>query len=345
MNTQFWVIQAFNGISYGALLFLVGSGLSLIFGVMRIVNLSHGAYFLWGGYIALSVIHVTGSWALSLPVAALAVAFIGMAMERLFLRSEGFGYLRNAVIAVGVGVLIGLAVARWSPAIGESWSQHLAVTAIAIIVSFFVLSRISIIPIDNDVLRQVLLTVGFAFLFQQGALDIWGGNNMDINPPTAFTQSIVVGGVYLPLYRVFMIGMALMFGIALWLVMENTRMGAAVRATVDDAQMARGVGIDTNRISMFIFALGAFLAALGGVIGGAFLGIYPGLDFEMLPLAFAVVIIGGMGSLGGAAIGALAVGLADNFGKALFPEISYFTLYAPMVLILAVKPTGLFGRE
>ena len=98
-------------------------------------------------------------------------------------------------------------------------------------------------------------------------------------------------------------------------------------------------------IDMFIFALGAFLAALGGVIGGAFLGIYPGLDFEMLPIAFAVVIIGGMGSLGGAAIGALLVGLADNFGKALFPEISYFTLYAPMALILAVKPTGLFGRE
>jgi branched-chain amino acid transport system permease protein len=286
MNTQFWVVQAFNGISYGALLFLVGSGLSLIFGVMRIVNLSHGAYFLWGGYIALSVIHVTGSWALSLPVAALAVALIGLSMERVFLRPLGF-----------------------------------------------------------DPLRQVLLTVGFAFLFQQGALDIWGGNNMDINPPAAFTQSLVIGGVYLPVYRVFMIGMAVAIGIVLWLVMEKTRMGAAVRATVDDAQMARGVGIDTNRISMFIFALGAFLAALGGVIGGAFLGIYPGLDFEMLPLAFAVVIIGGMGSLGGAAIGALAVGLADNFGKALFPEISYFTLYAPMVLILAVKPTGLFGRE
>jgi len=128
-------------------------------------------------------------------------------------------------------------------------------------------------------------------------------------------------------------------------VMEKTRMGAAVRATVDDAQMARGVGIDTSRISMLIFSLGAFLAALGGVIGGGFLGIYPGLDFEILPLAFAVVIIGGMGSLGGAAIGALLVGLADNFGKALFPEVSYFTLYAPMALILAVKPTGLFGRE
>jgi branched-chain amino acid transport system permease protein len=342
MNTQFWVIQAFNGISYGALLFLVGSGLSLIFGVMRIVNLSHGAYFLWGGYIALSVINATGSWALSLPVAALAVALIGLFMERLFLRSQGLENLRTAVIAVGVGVLISLAIVR---ATQFTWPQFIIGAVIATVAVFALLTRISIIPIDNDVLRQVLLTVGFAFLFQQGALDIWGGNNMDINPPAAFTQSIVVGGVYLPLYRVFMIGMALVIGIALWLVMEKTRMGAAVRATVDDAQMARGVGIDTNRISMFIFALGAFLAALGGVIGGAFLGIYPGLDFEMLPLAFAVVIIGGMGSLGGAAIGALAVGLADNFGKALFPEISYFTLYAPMVLILAIKPTGLFGRD
>ncbi len=286
MNAQFWLIQTFNGISYGALLFLVGSGLSLIFGVMRIVNLSHGAYFLWGGYIALSVIWATGSWALSLPLAALAVAAIGLLMERVFLRPLGF-----------------------------------------------------------DPLRQVLLTVGFAYLFQQGALDIWGGNNMEINPPAALTHSVVIGGIYLSLYRMFMIAMALLIGITIWLAMEKTRMGAAVRATVDDAQMARGVGIDTNCISMLVFALGAFLAALGGIIGGAFLGIYPGLDFEILPLAFAVVIIGGMGSLGGAAIGAMLVGLADNFGKALFPELSYFTLYAPMVLILAIKPTGLFGRE
>jgi branched-chain amino acid transport system permease protein len=286
VNAQFWVIQSFNGISYGALLFLVGSGLSLIFGVMRIVNLSHGAYFLWGGYIALSVIWATGSWTLSLPVAAVAVALIGLLMERVFLRPLGF-----------------------------------------------------------DPLRQVLLTVGFAYLFQQAALDIWGGNNFEIDPPNVLEHSVVIGGIYFPLYRVFMITTALVIGGAIWLVMEKTRMGAAVRATVDDAQMARGVGIDTNRISMLIFALGASLAALGGVIGGGFLGIYPGLDFEMLPLAFAVVIIGGMGSLGGAAIGAMLVGLADNFGKALFPELSYFTLYAPMVLILAIKPTGLFGRE
>jgi branched-chain amino acid transport system permease protein len=286
VNVQFWLIQTFNGMSYGALLFLLGSGLSLIFGVMRIVNLSHGSYFLWGGYIALSVIWTTGSWALSLPLAALAVAVIGLLMERVFLRPLGF-----------------------------------------------------------DPLRQVLLTVGFAYLFQQAALDIWGGNNMEINPPSALTHSVVLGGMYFPLYRLFMITMALMIGLTIWAAMEKTRVGAMVRATVDDAQMARGVGIDTNRVSMLIFALGAMLAALGGVIGGAFLGVYPGLDFEVLPLAFAVVIIGGMGSLGGAAIGALLVGLADNFGKALFPELAYFTLYAPMVIILAIKPTGLFGRE
>jgi branched-chain amino acid transport system permease protein len=346
MNTQFWVIQAFNGISYGALLFLVGSGLSLIFGVMRIVNLSHGAYFLWGGYIALSVIQFTGSWALSIPVAAFAVALIGIAMERLFLRSEGFEYLRNGAIALGVGILVALAfVAAWPQFVGTGWVKFLAIAAIAAIATYFILSRISVVSIDNDVLRQVLLTVGFAFLFQQAALDIWGGNNMDITPPAVLSQSVVISGIYFPAYRIFMIALALVIGVALWLAMEKTRMGAAVRATVDDAQMARGVGIDTNRISMFVFALGAFLAAVGGVSGGAFLGIYPGLDFEMLPLAFAVVIIGGMGSLGGAAIGALAVGLADNFGKALFPEVSYFTLYAPMVLILAIKPTGLFGRE
>src|SRR5436189_642963 len=167
MDTRFWLIQAFNGISYGALLFLLGSGLSLIFGVMRIVNLAHGSYFLLGGYVALSVIWGTGSWALALPVAAITVALIGLLMERIFLRSLGF-----------------------------------------------------------DPLRQVLLTVGFAFLFQQAALDIWSGNNFDINPPAVLSQSIPVGGIYLPLYRVFMIGVALAIGIVLWLVMENTRIGA-----------------------------------------------------------------------------------------------------------------------
>ena len=286
MNTQFWLVQAFNGVSYGALLFLVGSGLSLIFGVMRIVNIAHGSYFLLGSYVALTVIWTTGSWLLALPAGALAIGLLGLAMERVFLRPLGF-----------------------------------------------------------DVLRQVLVTFGFMLLFQQAALDIWGGDNFMINPPAQLTRSIVVVGLHLPLYRIFMIALAAAIGLALWLVLERTRVGAMVRATVDDAEMARGIGIDTARVSMLVFALGALLAGLGGVIGGAFLGVYPGVDLQVLPIAFAVVIIGGMGSLAGAAIGAVVVGLADNFGKALFPEISYFTLYAPMVLLLAVKPTGLFGRE
>jgi branched-chain amino acid transport system permease protein len=273
-------------VSYGALLFLLASGLTLIFGVMRIVNLSHGAYFLLGGYVALTVIGRTGSWLLALPAAALTIALLGLIVERVFLRPLGF-----------------------------------------------------------DPLRQVLLTVGFAFLFQQAALDIWGGDNLIVQPPAALATSVVIGELHLPAYRIFMIALAAAIGLALWFAMERTRIGAMVRATVDDAEMARGVGIDTSKVSMFIFALGAFLAALGGVIGGAFLGIYPGLDFEVLPIAFAVVIIGGMGSLAGAAVGSMLVGLADNFGKALFPELAYFSLYAPMVLILAMKPTGLLGRE
>jgi branched-chain amino acid transport system permease protein len=286
MDMRFWLLQVFNGISYGALLFLLGSGLSLIFGVMRIVNIAHGSYFLLGSYVALTVIWTTGSWLLALPAGALAIGLLGLAMERVFLRPLGF-----------------------------------------------------------DVLRQVLVTFGFMLLFQQAALDIWGGDNFMINPPAQLTRSIIVGSLHLPLYRIFMIALAAVIGLVLWLVLERTRIGATVRATVDDAQMARGIGIDTARVSMLVFALGALLAGLGGVIGGAFLGVYPGVDLQILPIAFAVVIIGGMGSLAGAAIGAVMVGLADNFGKALFPEISYFTLYAPMVLLLAVKPTGLFGRE
>jgi branched-chain amino acid transport system permease protein len=282
----FWVIQVFNGISYGALLFLLASGLSLIFGVMRIVNLAHGSYFLLGGYVALTVVWTTGSWLLALPISALAVAVLGLVMERLFLRRLGF-----------------------------------------------------------DALRQVLLTVGFALLFQQAALDIWGGDNMDIKAPAVLDWSVQVGQLFLPVYRLFMIAVAGTVGLTLWFVIERTRIGAVVRATVDDAEMARGVGINTARVSMSIFALGAFLAALGGVIGGAFIGVYPGLDFEILPFSFAVVIIGGLGSLRGAVVGSLIVGLMDNFGKALFPEVAYFTLYAPMAMILAVRPTGLFGRE
>jgi branched-chain amino acid transport system permease protein len=282
---EFWVTQAFNGISYGALLFLLASGLSLIFGVMRIVNLAHGSYFLLGGYVGLTTVWQTKSFALALVSGAVAVALVGVGMERLFLRR-----------------------------------------------------------LKQQVLAQVLMTMGFALVFQDLALLIWGGDPYTISVPALLSGALRAGVIVFPIYRMFIIIAATVVGVALWLFLENTRAGATIRAAVDDGEMAQGVGINVPMVSMGVFALGAFLAALGGVVGGGFIGVYPGVDFEILPYAFVVVIVGGLGSLQGAIVGSLMVGLLDNFGKALFPELAYFTLFAPMAVILAVRPTGLFGK-
>ncbi len=282
---EFWVTQTFNGISYGALLFLLASGLSLIFGVMRIVNLAHGSYFLLGGYVGLTTVWRTQSFVLALLLGALAVALVGLAMDRLFLRR-----------------------------------------------------------LQKQELAQVLMTMGFALIFQDLALLIWGGDPYTIPVPSVLAGSLHVGGMVFPVYRLFIIGAAAVVGAALWLLLEETRAGASIRAAVDDGEMAQGVGINVPMVSMGVFALGAFLAALGGVVGGGFIGVYPGVDFEVLPYAFVVVIVGGLGSLRGAIVGSLLVGLLDNFGKALFPELSYFTLFAPMAVILALRPRGLFGK-
>jgi branched-chain amino acid transport system permease protein len=285
VTPEFWVTQTFNGLSYGALLFLLASGLSLIFGVMRVVNLAHGSYFMLGGYVGLSVMWRTGSYVLALVAGALALAVVGIAMERLFLRR-----------------------------------------------------------LPGQTLGQVLMTIGFALIFQDIALLIWGGDPYSIRPPSLLAGVVTAGPGRFPVYRIFIVVIAVAVGAALWLALDRTRVGAMIRAAVDDPEMAQGVGIRVPRVSLGVFALGAALAAFGGVVGAGFLGVYPGLDFEILPYAFVVVIVGGLGSLPGAMVGSLLVGLLDNFGKALFPELSYFTLFAPMALILALKPTGLFGR-
>ena len=286
MSPEFWIAQSFNGISYGALLFLLASGLSLIFGVMRIVNLAHGSYFMLGGYVGLTVALRTKSFTLACIASAVAIALVGIGMERFFLRR-----------------------------------------------------------LHSEVLGQVLMTIGFALIFQDLALLIWGGDPYTVPIPRMLTGTARLGGAVFPIYRIFIVVIAIVVGVALWLVLDRTRIGAMIRAAVDDAEMAQGVGIDVPKVSLAVFALGAALAALGGVIGGGFLGVYPGADFEVLPYAFVVVIVGGLGSLPGAVAGSLLVGLLDNFGKALFPELSYFTLFAPMALILALRPTGLFGRS
>ena len=285
MSPEFIFGQLFNGVSYGALLFLLAGGLSLIFGMMRIVNMTHGSYYLLGGYVALTVMWRGGPFVLGILAAALVIALVG---------------------------------------IGE-WNAFL--------------KRLS-----GQELAQVLTTMGFALIFQDLGLVLWGGDPHTIRLPAALSGSWEIGRFFFPVYRVFIVGVAVLVALVLWLVLEKTRLGAMMRATVDDPEMARGVGINVYLISMGVFAMGALLASVAGVVAGGFVGVYPGADFEILPYAFVVVIVGGMGSMKGALVGSLLVGLLDNFGKALFPELSYFTLFAPMAVILALRPTGLFGR-
>lgn len=282
---NFIIIQTLSGISFAAVLFLLASGLSLIFGVMQIVNVSHGSYYMLGGYIGLSIFNATGNFYLSLLGAGLAIAILGFLMQRLLLKR---------------------------------YVEHFP---------------------------QVLMTMGFALIFRDLALVIWGGDPLSFPAPAFLQHSIHMGETVFPAYRLAVIVISIIVAIGLWLFNDKTTFGAQLRATVDDREMASGVGINVPIVSGLMFALGAFLAAFGGVVAAPVFGVYAGADFEVLPLAFVVVIVGGMGSLKGAAVGSLLVGLMDNWGKALFPDFSLFTIFLPMAIILAIKPTGLFGTK
>jgi branched-chain amino acid transport system permease protein len=252
---------------------------------MKIINIAHGSYFMWGGYVGLSVMRWTGDFVLAILGGSAFIALIGLAMERFFLRRF---HLRE--------------------------------------------------------MPQVLLTMGFALILRDLAFIIWGGHPHSFPIPGIIQGSWQIGTITFPAFRVTTVLIALAVAIGLWIFNERTSLGARLRACVDDREMAGAVGINVPLISGSMFAMGAALAGFGGVIGGPFFGVHPGTDFELLPLAFVVVIIGGMGSLGGVALGSILVGLTDTFGKALIPDLSYFTLFVPMALVLAIKPTGLFGR-
>jgi branched-chain amino acid transport system permease protein len=282
---EFWITQIFYGLSYASVLFLFASGLTLIFGVMRIINLVQGSFYLLGGYICYTVIRVTQSYLAGMLAAMIVIAMTGLVLEKVFIRK-----------------------------------------------------------VYGNNLGQVLLTAGFAFVFQDVAFLIWGGDPYTLQVPEIFSGSLVVGNLFFPRYRMFMLAIAVLIGAGLWVFEKKTRAGAIIRAAVDHEQMARGVGINVNKVSMGVYALGAGITAIGGVVGAGFLGIYPGMDFETLPYGFVIVILGGRGSLEGAMIGSIIVGLVDNFGKVFFPELSYFTLFVPMILMLAIRPRGLFGK-
>lgn len=281
------ILQAINGVSLAALLFLLASGFTLSFGLMRVVNMAHGAYYLIGGYIGLSVARATGSFALALVAGGLAVVVLGLVVDRFLLRRTG--------------------------------ENHLA---------------------------QVLLTVGVAFVIGDVALKIWGGDFLKVPVPLALRGATELpGGLVYPTYRLVLILLGVAAGLVLWILYRKTQIGAVVRAGVDDREQVAATGINVDRLFVMVSALASFLAGLAGVAGGAFLTLYPGAEWEILVYALVVVIIGGLGSLGGAMIGALIVGLLDAYGRWLLPEFSYFVLFAPMAVLLLVRPRGIAGKE
>jgi branched-chain amino acid transport system permease protein len=263
----------------------VASGFTLIFGLLRIVNLAHGALYLFGGYIGYFVAIRTGSFLLGGLGAMAAVAAIGLVLDQ--------GLLRF---------------------------------------------------VRGNELRQVLLTLGVAFVLNDLALVIWGGDSFTVPIPPMLRGGLRVFGVFYPTYRLFVLVTGIVLFAALWLLLNHTRLGALIRAGVDDAEMVEASGVNIRRVFLVTFLLGSALAGLGGLMGGAFLSLYPSADAEILVFSLAVVIIGGRGSLVGVGVGSLLVGLLNTLGQVMFPELAYFVIFGPMALLLAFRPLGLFGR-
>lgn len=282
---EFLVAQLLNGLVYGMLLFLMAAGLSLIFGLMNVVSLAHGSFFMLGAFFGLSIFELTHSFWIAFVLAPAPVAIIGIATEIVFLRPL---YRRG----------------------------HM---------------------------DQVLLTFGFTFVFFDIVQSVWGRTVRSLPPPDALQGTIQIGVGVFSTYRLFLI--ALGFGLAflLWLFLERSRLGAMVRAGVDDANMAAGLGANIPALFTAIFGAGVALAAVGGVAAGPILGLYPGMDAEILIPAFIVIVIGGMGSLRGAFVGSVLIGVADTFGKAYLPSMALFLIYLVMAIVLLVRPRGIFG--
>jgi len=283
---QFWIIQTLNSLSLGGLLFLLAAGFSLIFGLMRIANLTHGSLFMIGAYIGVTILKVVPNLWLAALLGGLAVALFGGLMERFILR-----------------------------------------------------------PLSGNALGQVLVTLGVSFIVADFCLIVWGGDPIPLAAPASLQRPLVLGSIAFPAYRLVVLGIAIVTALALHALMEWTRLGAMIRAGVDDMPMARAVGIPVSKLFTFVFCLGAALAGAGGVIAGPIMSAYPGLDGDVLPLALIVVILGGVGSLLGAFAGSFIIALIYTFGSALLPDLAYVILFLPMIAVIAYRPRGLFGKQ
>jgi branched-chain amino acid transport system permease protein len=287
----------FNGITLGGLYFLVASGFTLIFGLMKNVNLAHGSLYLFGGYVGYEVADATGWWLLSFVAAFIIVGALGIALQ------------------------------------------------------WFVFRRM-----EGEDLRQTLVTIGISIVVADLLLWIWGGNFYQIEAPDWLSGPIVLPiitavkssgtAVFLkyPMVRIVIFFASVAIGIAMWLALNKTRIGMLIRAGVDDRDMLAASGIKIQRIFMLVFAFGAGLAGLAGVVGGTFQSLAPGEDIRFLLASLVVVIVGGMGSIMGAALGALLIGLAEQFGSVYMPTYAVVLTFLIMVLVLAFRPQGLMGR-
>ena len=282
---QYWAIQTLNSLALGGLLFLLAAGFSLIFGLMRIANLTHGALYMLGAYLGVSILKVVPNLWIAALLGGVAVALLGGVFERFILRR-----------------------------------------------------------LQGNVLGQVLVTLGVSFIIADLCLVVWGGDPVPIPTPSWLQQPVRLWGLAFPAYRLAVVVLAVLVGIALYVFVEKTRLGAMIRAGVDDMEMARACGIPVSRLFTIVFCLGAALAGAGGIIGGPIMSAYPGLDADMLPLALIVVILGGVGSLFGAFVGSFVVGFVYTFGVALLPDLAYVILFLPMILVIAFRPKGLFGK-
>ncbi len=277
--------QALNGLSFGALLFLLASGLTLVFGLMRIVNMAHGAFYMLGGYIGVVIATLTGNLLLAVLVAAVSVGIAAFLVEVVLLRF-----------------------------------------------------------VRGQELPEVLLTLGISFVIADLCLAIFGGDPQNLPLAVRVPGTMVIGDLMYPWYRIVVIGIAIVIGIALVLVQSRTKVGAIVRAGVDDRETIQAMGVNIRWVFTGMFVVGAALAAIGGTIGAGVQSILPGVQNEVLLYALVVIIIGGLGSIPGAAVGSILIGLIDAFAKAWIPELAYFTIFLPMALVLVLRPTGLFGR-
>jgi branched-chain amino acid transport system permease protein len=277
--------QVVNALQMGMLLFLISSGLSLIFGLMHVVNLAHGALYMVGAYFAITVTRRMDSFMLALVAAPLLTAAVGALLERWFLRRT---YGRG---------------------------MH----------------------------PQVLLTFGLVFVFDELVRMVWSPQILSIELPPALAGTFALGGVIVPVYRAFVVAVGVVVTAALILLFNRTQLGAQVRASVDDAEMAAALGIDVRRLFTLLFALGAGLAGLGGALAVPIFNAYPGMGSEILISALVVVVVGGMGSLTGALLASLLVAFAMVFGQMLLAEFATAMIYVVLIAVLLFRPQGLMG--